>query len=330
MNNDKQRNDFVHIVHAGVLSTALHRDGGARKIIANLSHSSVVSSNVLDATNNVAKPVLSSSSDRSDICGGPFSDLTHKSDHVPSDSPELNDICDLTSSSGSCGGRLNAPDSHSLLLSDNRPTGTRRYEVESFRDAGPDSLTSQIDEFRDFFGLSSDKVVEDSDDDDFVSFFSNAVAENVDSSVSSKRSWPDAHPTYTNNDANYKGLSSVPREGELPCSLSFRTWHPSTVQSSVTNDDKSCKPAYPVNWEQRNDRWIKKENPASPPLELPPSPSLSPLPPPPSPSPVQDSPSEYSDFDVKRRRLLSTPSACGYYPHGRPPDGYADNVGHVT
>ena len=41
--SDKQRKDFVAIVHAGVLSTALHRDGDARTIIANLGNSSGIS-----------------------------------------------------------------------------------------------------------------------------------------------------------------------------------------------------------------------------------------------------------------------------------------------
>ena len=41
--SDKQRKDFVAIVHAGVLSTALHRDADARTIIANLVNSSGIS-----------------------------------------------------------------------------------------------------------------------------------------------------------------------------------------------------------------------------------------------------------------------------------------------
>ena len=37
------------------------------------------------------------------------------------------DMPELPNSTGSCGGRLHAPDLHPLLLSDNRPMGTTKY-----------------------------------------------------------------------------------------------------------------------------------------------------------------------------------------------------------
>ena len=77
-------------------------------------------------------------------------------------------------------------------------------------------------------------------------------------------------------------------------------------------------------WTLHGTKWVKRVHPGSPPLEL-----LLPLPLPSPllPLPSQDAPSKPSDFDVKRRRLLATPLATGYYPHGRPPDGGGDNMG---
>ena len=49
----------------------------------------------------------------------------HRVNELANDSPKASITKNLTSASGSCGGRLNAPDSHPLLLSDNRPHGNQ-------------------------------------------------------------------------------------------------------------------------------------------------------------------------------------------------------------